>query len=320
MTTTPAEHDPFFELLAEALRAGPGSAQWGEAVAKLRDSGFEGGDEYRLILRAREDIELGRDFRKVTAGPEFTRKVLDAVEREGTRKSGIPTATIVAILSGVVILGVIVTAIVIMSRGGGTAKDPQQAAVERLEATSLPVSVAAGSTPGSLNGFEVLRIAPATTPSTQSSQLTLGGLISTAGLDPSTPASLKVEINLPADGPQMVEVFVADGKPDAADGGAAREVVWAYRDGRATVEIPGEAPKKVAQGVTYGPLEVEIRFDGESVIVGNGVHRLYAGPHNLRSTPRYAGVRFVQTGEVAKDLRVKSISVAQAASPPAGGR
>src|SRR3954467_7227544 len=104
MTTTPAESpaesDPFFQLLTDALRAGPGSPQWGEAVARLRDGGVDGADEYRLIIRAREDIELGRDYRKVSAGPEFTRKVLTAVESEGKRPSGMPTATIVAILAG----------------------------------------------------------------------------------------------------------------------------------------------------------------------------------------------------------------------------
>src|SRR5436190_12917683 len=112
MTTTPttsAESDPFFQLLTDALRAGPGSPQWGEAVAKLKDGGVEGADEYGLILRAREDIGLGRDYRKVSAGPEFTRKVLSAVEHEGKGSSGVPTATIVAILAGLVILGVIIT-------------------------------------------------------------------------------------------------------------------------------------------------------------------------------------------------------------------
>src|SRR5689334_14709572 len=129
MTTTPetsAESDPFFQLLTDALRAGPGSSQWGEAVAKLRDGGVEGADEYALILRAREDVELGRDYRKVSAGPEFTRKVLNAVEREGKRSSDMPTATIVAILAGLVILGVIITVIVIMSRGGTNPRDTQQ--------------------------------------------------------------------------------------------------------------------------------------------------------------------------------------------------
>src|SRR5215207_878287 len=120
-TRAPSDSDPFFQLLTEALRAGPGSAQWGEAVTKLRDGGVDGADEYRLIIRAREDLEKGRDFRRVTAGPGFTRKVLEAVEQEGgRRRNGIPTATIVAILAGAVILGVIVTAIV-MSRGGGSA-------------------------------------------------------------------------------------------------------------------------------------------------------------------------------------------------------
>src|SRR3954452_18248034 len=136
-STTPAESDPFFQLLTDALRAGPGSPQWGDAVAKLRDGGIEGADEYRLIIRAREDIELGRDYRKVSAGPEFTRKVLNAVEREGRRPSGVPTATIVAVLAGLVILGVIITVIVIMSRGGTDARDTPQQAIEQLDAINF---------------------------------------------------------------------------------------------------------------------------------------------------------------------------------------
>src|SRR5687768_2980187 len=195
--TTPAESDPFFQLLTEALRAGPGSEQWDHAVAKLRDGGVEGADEYRLLVRAREDIELGRDFRKVTAGPGFTRKVLDAIEREGSRKRSVPTATIIAVLSALVILAVIVTVIVMMSRGDA-AKDPQQAAIERLEAASFPVAVASASFRGSqtlpggwrlvgdlpLDFTEGLTAGtvskPATGPTTQTQKLFyLGGIVST---------------------------------------------------------------------------------------------------------------------------------------------
>src|SRR5687768_16255482 len=107
MTRAPSDSDPFFQLLTEALRAGPGSAQWGEAVTMRRYGGVEWADEYRLIIRSREDMEKGRDFRRVTAGPGFTRKVLEAVEQEGgRRRNGVPTTTLIAILAGLVILGV----------------------------------------------------------------------------------------------------------------------------------------------------------------------------------------------------------------------
>ena len=63
---------------------GPGT-QVGRGRDELHNGGVDGADEYRLIIRAREDLEKGRDFRQVTAGPGFTRKVLEAVEQEGGR-------------------------------------------------------------------------------------------------------------------------------------------------------------------------------------------------------------------------------------------
>ena len=142
--STDSTPDPFFHLLSEALRAGPGSAQWGEAVAQLRDGGVEGADEYRLLVRAREDLESGRDFRKVTAGPGFTRKLLDAVEREGTRRNGLPTATIIGLVSALVILAVVLTLVVVLSRGGG-GTNAQQESLVRLEESSFPIAVTSAS-------------------------------------------------------------------------------------------------------------------------------------------------------------------------------
>ena len=332
--TTPAEHDPFFQLLTEALRAGPGSAQWGEAVAKLRDGGLEGGDEYKLILRAREDIGLGRDFRKVSAGPGFTRKILDAVEREGARGSGVPTATIVAILSGIVILAVIVTVIVIMSRGGG-AKDPQQAAIERLERATAPISVASvtfnGQTQWPPDGFRVvegvtldatkeLKVsgpAPAAA-TTQASKFSSGGLISSTSLSAVIPAAIEAEVVLPpaGTGQPLTQLFVSDStelKPDPAS--PVREIAWTYRDGRASIDVQGRAPESVALGAPGDTLKVSIRFDRDTAIVEAGGRRLYAGPHGLDpDKPRYAGLRFLQAdGDTGESVRVRSISLAQSA-------
>src|SRR5947208_662936 len=103
------ETDPFFTLLTDALRAGPGSPQWHDAVAALRQQGKDGSDEHRLLLEARENLESGREYRAVRAGPGFTRKLLGEIENEtvGGQRSGIPTATIVAIVSGLLVIAIL---------------------------------------------------------------------------------------------------------------------------------------------------------------------------------------------------------------------
>jgi hypothetical protein len=298
-STSPTEHDPFFQLLTEALRAGPGSAPWGEAVARLRDGGVDGADEYAVLLRAREDIQMGRDYRKVSAGPGFTRKVLEAVEREGTRR-GVPTATIVAILSGLVILGVIITVIVIMSRGG------TYGPIDRLENVSMPVSIAAGAVPGNLSGFAVTEDKDAKRPGKS--------LVTSQALDADRPAMLECEFVVPpTDGQQMIVLFVNDSSNTPTD------VYWTYSKGRADVDLASNSPPSIALGTPGATLKASIRFDREVAIIEAGGRRLYAGPHHLTATPRHAGMQIIDPPSgSAKSVEIKSISVAQAA--PAGGR
>src|SRR5829696_2764299 len=96
------DSDQFMTLLTDALRAGPGSPEWHQAVGVLRASRASAtSDEYQLLVRAREDLESGRDYRAVKAGPGFSRKVLQSVEEEGTAKArGLPSANLIALLAG----------------------------------------------------------------------------------------------------------------------------------------------------------------------------------------------------------------------------
>jgi hypothetical protein len=335
MTTTPAtpaESDPFFQLLTDALRAGPGSPQWGEAVAKLRDGGVEGADEYALILRAREDVELGRDYRKVSAGAEFTRKVLGAVEREGKRPSGVPTATIVAILAGLVILGVIVTVIVIMSRGGADARKTPQAAVERLEGVSFALSsnVSDFSGPLPANWREVGRL-PLTrsdglragSPPAGSAGALVGGVVTTDPLPADQPFAVDVELDVPqANTGAPVQVFVSEAADFGQGPPGTKEVVVTLRDEHATLDVDG---KSVTLPGTYratpkeSKVKVSLRVGKDVVIAEVGGRRIYAGAHGLSpDKPRYTGVRFVRGSERDDSAAVRSITVSRAASSAAG--
>src|SRR5882757_4169178 len=99
MPDTAIESDPLFTLLTDALRAGPGSPQWSQAVAAIRTRGAEG-DEYQALITARDNLESGRDYRSVRAGAGFTRKVLSSIEQTGEpAAAGFRTTTWVAALS-----------------------------------------------------------------------------------------------------------------------------------------------------------------------------------------------------------------------------
>src|SRR3954468_22936627 len=102
------ESDPFFELLTDALRAGPGSPQWHQAVQKLRHDNTLGtalgtaaadADEYRLLCDAREHLESGREYRSVRPGAGFTRRLFTELQDESVPGGAAPTATVIASLS-----------------------------------------------------------------------------------------------------------------------------------------------------------------------------------------------------------------------------
>src|SRR5438309_3567007 len=109
MSRTIKFDDPLLVLITDALRAGPGTPQWEEAVTRVRASGDQT-DEFQLLYSAREHLAAGREYREVRAGPKFTRKVLEAVEhQEMSAPRSLPTATIFVLLFAVVIIGVVFT-------------------------------------------------------------------------------------------------------------------------------------------------------------------------------------------------------------------
>src|SRR3954468_1272868 len=97
-TETQFDSDQFLKLLTEALRAGPGSPQWHEAVNQLKNSSIADADEYPILINAREHLESGRDYRSIRAGPGFTRKLMNAIDQEAAAEvPSPPTASTIDI-------------------------------------------------------------------------------------------------------------------------------------------------------------------------------------------------------------------------------
>src|SRR5580704_15943114 len=83
------ESDQFLKLLTDALRAGPGSPTWHTVVARLRQSepasaaalDSESG-QWQALISVRENLESGKSYRSVRAGPGFRRRVMDRIDAE----------------------------------------------------------------------------------------------------------------------------------------------------------------------------------------------------------------------------------------------
>src|SRR5436190_15011609 len=122
--------DQFLQLLTDALRAGPGSPEWHEAVEALRTNGIAEKNEYRLLISARENLEKGKKYRSVRAGPGFGRKLDDALDAEATGRKGAPTTSVVAIVSAGLLLAAAAVLLYLLFPGGAPT-----AAIEKLSTT-----------------------------------------------------------------------------------------------------------------------------------------------------------------------------------------
>jgi hypothetical protein len=317
------ESQEFFVLVTDALRAGPGSPQWHQAVVALREK--QGGmDEYAMLYQAREHLESGKGYREVRAGPGFTRRVMDAVdqESEGGPKRGPSTATWIAIVSAValVVIAGVVALLIVPGRLG------QQEAVKQLEQTyfvepwmttnfdsassgqqwqligSLPVSVEHGLT-------------PATTQPARSKDYVGGGVASAWPLP--ADKSFAIEATVSAEGAgddTITQVFVSDDSKFSEDRGASgHEVACMIQNGVAKVALPDgtvvDSGLKVAS--LPQPILMRVAFNGGAAAVDVGGKRIWIGGNQLdRETPRHVGVRFLQRGAgnatapVVQSLRV----------------
>lgn len=325
MAQPTAESDPLFQLLTDALRAGPGSAEWQRAVAQVRlsnGSADAGTEEYKLLLDAREHLESGRDYRSVRAGAGFTRKVFEGIERQdpdgNAARATVPTANIVAIVSALGILAVLAVVGFMLFPRGDPPIDKPPTGVGALEKSYFPTEVASAKFEGgggtgipagwrtigqlpldALKGGLKPAIGPATSPAT-GDQTSGGGLVApdTFPADEPFAAEVSLKLNKPTED-MVVQVFVSG--DDAFAGPSAtspNELVWLLRGHTQRVvsgdRVQAEAPRPDGKG---DAIPVRILVDRASAVVFVNKQRVWAGPHGLPAGARHVGVRFIRVGQ-----------------------
>ncbi|QOV87865.1 hypothetical protein [Humisphaera borealis] len=327
---TDIESNPLFGLLTDALRAGPGSPEWHQAVAKLRSEGLADSDEYRLLVQVRENLESGRDYRSVRAGPGFTRKVLEGIENEkqvgGAKTGGIPLANVIAVISVIAIIGVLAyLGYQLFPRPGVS-----QETVEELEKSYLPTEVASakfdGTIPSAWRKIGALPLestkaglkpAPLAGGATQPSVSAGGALLSPIAVVPEETFAVIVQLKpgRPSDD-LIVQVFVSTEDDFSADKAiSSNELVWLIQGSRQKVIVRDSQTEYNAERpdpTKLDPITVRLAVSKSLAVVSNGGTKLWAGNNGLTAKPRTVGVRFIQvdpTKPVDPTMVVQSIRI-----------
>jgi hypothetical protein len=303
-STLDFQSDPQLIALTDALRAGPGSPQWRDAVNRLREQGGDQADEYLLLCTAREHLASGRSYREIHAGPGFSRKVMQAVEQEQTGGPSrvAPTAGMIALLSSIVVIVVVASVGYILWRSSGTKTGPrgdlsQVYFTETVLKDSLDAAPQGWRLVGALPLTFDKGLRPGDAPAGDA-EFVGGALLWEQSVLSSKPMQIDVTLRLPAPESKLVaQVFVTD-DPSFSDIRATspHELAWTYRAGAATVALASGRlePATFNSGAKQQSLDVRIQFDAQSAAIDTGGKRLWSGEHGLDpGKPRFVGVRFL---------------------------
>jgi hypothetical protein len=306
--TTQFESDELLKLLTDALRAGPGSPQWHDAVLRLRSANPGEADEYRLLLDARENLESGREYRSIRPGPNFTRKVLQAVEEESEgKKAAIPSANLIAIAAAAVILAIVIIVAIALIKGGpvsnpGTLDDLRTMTFKTVSiggdfAGELPTDwVPFGQKP-TISDKALHASAAKENPE----DFRGGGIHAATPIPPEQPFAVEATLRLTHRTPNIdFQLFISDStdfnNPKAT---SPREFVVNIHDGQLSVFTPdnrlAHGPVDLRKGDQT--LQLLLKMDKRFTVLELDGQILYAGEHGLSSSAaRYPGVRFLTKG------------------------
>ena len=309
--------EQFQQMLAEALRAGPVSPLWRQAVDALKAAG-ESGEELALLCKARERLEGGRGYRSIRAGNGFTRKLMARLdETDQMTGRGVSSASFITAMAVLVILGVVGGLAWMLFSSGPDNEGKVDLRSIYFVTTALSEDFdqkigdgwqAVGSIP--LVAQKGLRM-QLPRPFTQ--EIAGGGLLCPLELSPLVPVTIETTIEAASNKSRVfAEVFVTDTPTFSSDCGvSSRELMWQIDGTRSRVALPdgrGVASAKVTLAANK-PITVRIRLSRDKCIIEQDGRVVWSGEHQLlQDRPRRFGVRLLaRRNAKSADVAIRSV-------------
>ncbi len=313
METAAFESDTLLQLLTDALRRGPGTPEWHDAIEHLKRDGIAGADEYRLLMTVRERLESGQHYREVRAGPAFTRELFDKLGEEtsggGTKRP--MTTLIVALICLVSLVGSVGLLVSYLSgissvTSGGAGGDPLAA---QLFLTPLKTWAFAGPIPNDLKRVGTLKLDRA------------GGLKPASDVDgpdatiiySDQPIELSgggacVEMGVKFQpGPTSVQLLLGVAAPLNAMGSNPANEIAVVCDSSG-VRVVGSGASSDVRVLPAGLRTLRLKLSDHRAIVELDGQRIWTGEHSL-GKQAFVGVRLTKTVGKPQGLAVQSLRV-----------
>ena len=317
--------DPRLRLLTDALRAGPGTAEWAAAVSQAQAMGAAAGmDEYAVLRAARERLAEGRAYRSVRAGPGFGRRLMARVDADlATRPRSRLSAGLFAYVGvglAVGALGLVVALVLRTTAGEGTGQ--QELARAYFPTTFASATLRGPLPPGwrtigslSLEPTDGLALDPEH-PVTAGDGYAGGGLATRKAAAGDEPLAVQATFHFGHVGPGCVpQLFVADSAAFSDERGVSpHELVWLVQDGQGQVALADGRvtdPRLKVHANDEVAVKLVVAPGGDAAVVCNG-QVLWTGGSGLADGPRYAGVRLLYRGGGRADaVSVQNVKVMQ---------
>ena len=297
------------QLITEALRAGPGSPAWREALALIEHS--PDADEFKVLYAARERLASGQKYREVRAGAGFTRKVFDAIEQEQSadeaNAAAVPSANLIAALSALVILailGIIAFFVIPRSKVPDARDDLAQTYFVNTQAqSSFDSDLGADWSAFGKLAVEAHSGLRPILKDLNASSFSGGGVVYQRALPADQPVAIAAALRIPKPGENLIlQVFVTDDKTFAGESATSpHEVVCQVRGSEVSVYLPGgsAAPTRGAKIQPGQRTDIRLSVNRAQAAVDVNGQRLWTGAHQLDpAAPRAVGVRFVAQGDI----------------------
>jgi hypothetical protein len=329
---TPGE----FNLLTDALRAGPGTQEWIRAVQQFKNG--QGTNELRALLKARQHLEAGKSFRSLETSPRLTQTVLASIAAEGAPRFlqprhapfSLSSKPIVALMSVAATLLVVVGGLVFESlylENGNEVRSSVTLPSQRY-ANYLPNSTAFSAfdsvIPATWKPIGSLRVEAKRGLHLAGGMKHIdqsGGIVWQDKLPRNKSFKVLTRLKCSVDSMISPEIFLTDDGTfdDNVPTDPSHEFVWSLSNNRPLVRAGNQSIAVAGDAiVTNGPTQtmaVDIKFEGanatvETSIAGHCTH--WTGPHQLAAgKPLWMGVRFVVRGSHKDDCTTfESVRVA----------
>jgi len=300
--------DPFLQLLTDALRAGPGSPEWQQAVARVNAGEKGPGDEYALLVQARENLAAGKAYREVKPGVGFTRKLFSSIATDTAAAKKNPlSASLISYIGAGLVVATIGVILFWLTQGTG---ESEELATLLFANTRLSTDFKS-ALPTGWKTFGPLVVDPAKglmpTWTGKSDKVLGGGVVSTDAMRASEPFQVEATFQFQKLSDDIIpQLFVTDDPDFSKETGISpHELVWEVSGKAQHVALPEtQLLTSVSRPVVENQnITVRIVVGVNNAVILSDGNVLWTGASQLARKPRYVGVRLLCRGE-GKDNRV----------------